>query len=406
MAKLLFSVAQLNEYLSKKLYSDPLLKKIQVKGEITNLSVNTSGIAYFSLKDASGMINCIAFEFLEKTSNMNILDGQSVIVTANINYYQQTGRLQLNVIDIEFSGLGELYQKFEAAKERLFKKGIFDPDIKKPLPLFPQKIGVVTSPTGAVLHDISNIIKRRCPYIDIVVYPSRVQGEGAKEEIAAGIKFLNSFDDIDIIIIARGGGSFEDLFAFNEEVVAMAIYDSIIPVISAIGHETDYSIADMAADLRAPTPSAAAELCTPDIVEVKTRINSLKESIASYMYKKISDCERIVLSYKHSLKEVSPEYNLQNIKDKVLRQKETIIKILELKLLDLQNKIDIKRASLKELNPLNILKRGFMVMKGSSGQYVLSIKDVKEGEKTQIMAYDGYMFAQILEKKEKTNEDL
>jgi len=405
MAKLLFSVAQINEYISKKLYSDPLLKKIQVKGEITNLSLNATGAAYFSLKDESGVINCITFDFLEKTQGITVKDGQSVIVTANINYFKQTGRLQLNVIDIELSGIGELYQRFEALKESLFKKGIFDPDIKKPLPLFPQKIGVVTSPTGAVMHDISNIIKRRCPCIDIIVYPSRVQGEGAKDEIAAGIKYLNTLDDIDLIIVARGGGSFEDLFAFNEEVVAMAIFESNIPVISAVGHETDYSIADMAADLRAPTPSVAAELGVPDILEIKNRLNSFKEWIASYVYNKINGCERDLMFYKQNMKEVSPSYKIKSMEDALLRHKEALFKNFQLRLLTLQNTIYIKKELLKELNPLNVLKRGFMVMRGSTGQYILSVNDIKIGEKVNIIAYDGNISAQILEKKEKKDED-
>ncbi|MEZ4357631.1 MAG: exodeoxyribonuclease VII large subunit [Eubacteriales bacterium] len=405
MAKLLFSVAQINEYISKKLYSDPLLKKIQVKGEIANLSLNATGTAYFSLKDESGVINCITFDFLEKTQGITVKDGQSVIVTANINYFKQTGRLQLNVIDIELSGIGELYQRFEALKESLFKKGIFDPDIKKPLPLFPQKIGVVTSPTGAVMHDISNIIKRRCPCIDIIVYPSRVQGEGAKDEIAAGIKYLNTLDDIDLIIVARGGGSFEDLFAFNEEVVAMAIFESNIPVISAVGHETDYSIADMAADLRAPTPSVAAELGVPDILEIKNRLNSFKEWIASYVYNKINGCERDLMFYKQNMKEVSPSYKIKSMEDALLRHKEALFKNFQLRLLTLQNTIYIKKELLKELNPLNVLKRGFMVMRGSTGQYILSVNDIKIGEKVNIIAYDGNISAQILEKKEKKDED-
>ena len=274
------SVSQLNEYVRKSLGGDPMLQGIRVTGEISGFKRHFSGHLYFALKDESARVNCVMFRSAAASLGFVPEDGMRVIVTGSASLYVQTGAFQLYADSMARQGVGELYARFEALKRRLAAEGLFDPAIKRDIPLMPRVIGVVTSRTGAVLRDICNVARRRDPRVDILLSPCAVQGAGAAEEIARAIDRLNDQGEADVILCGRGGGSIEDLWAFNEEVVARAIRRSRIPVISCVGHETDFTIADFAADLRAPTPSAAAELAVPDVIALRQSLDqALRRSL-------------------------------------------------------------------------------------------------------------------------------
>ena len=266
-----YSVGQVNAYIKSMFTQDYVLRRIYVKGEISNCKYHTSGHIYFSLKDESGTIACVMFASARKGLAFSMKNGQQVIVLGTVNVYERDGRYQLYASEIILDGAGLLYEKFEALKRELEEMGMFAPEYKQPIPRFIHRLGVVTAPTGAAIRDIIQVSKRRNPGIEIILYPALVQGEGAAESVAKGIRMLDDYG-VDLMIVGRGGGSIEDLWAFNEEITARAIFNCRTPVISAVGHETDTTIADYVADLRAPTPSAAAELAVADIRSVQADV--------------------------------------------------------------------------------------------------------------------------------------
>lgn len=285
MDNLIFSVSQLTRYIKEVFDFDEVLNDVIVKGEVSNFKLHSSGHMYFTLKDNEAKIKCVMFKGYSSRLKFMPEDGMNIIAYGSVTVYERDGQYQLYCSKLEPDGYGSLYLAFEQLKEKLLKEGLFDEKYKKKLPVFPRKIGVVTSSTGAVIRDIINVSSKRFCGISILLYPAKVQGDGAAESIVEGIRYFNTRDDIDVIIIGRGGGSIEELWAFNEEIVARAIFESRIPVISAVGHETDYTIADFVADVRASTPSHAAEIAVPRFDELKFKINSYQEALYRYFKK-------------------------------------------------------------------------------------------------------------------------
>ncbi len=332
-----------------------------VQGEVTNFKKHSSGHLYFSLKDAESQISCVMWKNRNKNLLFHIQDGMKVLVFASMNIYMQQGRYQLNVQQIRPLGKGDLYIEFEKLKKRLDQEGLFNNEHKKGIPLFPQRIGIVTSSTGAAMQDIKSVLQRRFPSIELILWPSAVQGEGAAEKIAEGIEAFNQYGKVDLLIVGRGGGSLEDLWAFNEEVVARAIYNSEIPVISAVGHEIDYSISDLVADKRAPTPSAAAEIAVPDREE-------LLKNIFKYKDKLIQIILSLFTAYHENIESLKTSYGLRRPVDKIREYSHRIdditthfITIAKHNYNTKQSKINNLQGRLKALDPQSVLKRGYSI---------------------------------------------
>lgn len=309
------SVTKLSQYLKRIIESDINLKNIYIKGEISNFKAHQFGHLYFSIKDSTSLINCVMFKGFADKIDKNFVDGDEVEIIADVVVYQAGGRYQLQVKKMKKSGEGSLYQKFEELKKKLLQEGLFDSKFKKSLPKFPNRIGVVTSSTGAVIQDIINVGSKRNPKINILLYPASVQGTGAEKEIVKGIEYFNNEKNVDVLIIGRGGGSIEDLWPFNEEIVARAIFSSVIPIISAVGHETDTTISDLVADVRAATPSQAAEFAVPNIQEEKFKIQKVLNRILVAMKNTINTKRNLLKLYKAKL--VSPEYIINEYRLKI-----------------------------------------------------------------------------------------
>ncbi len=364
------SVSQLSGYIRGIFEAEELLHNISVYGEISDLSISR-GNAYFNLKDEGAILSCVFFE----TDVSNLKNGDLVTVTGTPKYYVKGGKLNFNVVRVEPFGVGELFRKFLEIKERLAKEGLFDTDRKKPLPKNIRRIGIVTSEKGAVLQDIINITSRRNKSVDLVLYPTRVQGNGADKEIIEGITFFDHYDNVDVIIVARGGGSLEDLMAFNSEALARAVADCKKVVISAVGHETDFTIIDFVADLRAPTPSAAAELA---VGERREKINNL-----------VSQFKRMSRMYD------SMFAGLKNDMFKLKRELEIEIKNF---INNKEYELNLLSGSLKKLNPKNILERGFAKVE-INGRAVTETKGIKPQEELEIYLKDGKIVSKVKEVK-------
>lgn len=337
------------------------LPPLWIEGEISNFVHHSSGHRYFTLKDESAQIKCVLWRDIGDFLQFEIEDGMKVVIYGNISVYEKQGQYQLYVEDIVPAGLGKLELAFRQLKEKLFKEGFFEEEHKKPIPEFPQAIGIVTSPTGAAIHDMIHILHRRMPSVEIILNPVKVQGDGAAREIAQAITDFNQFQNVDVIIIGRGGGSLEDLWAFNEEIVARAIYASEIPIISAVGHEIDFTIADLVADLRAPTPSAAAELVVRDRRELLTQIKNLTQSLIEYQLSQIEEA-------KLRVKTAVESYGMKKPWD-ILTQKgqriDELVKnmgwLVNQNLKNTKQNLATVMGKLNALSPLSILERGYSV---------------------------------------------
>jgi len=391
MPELVVTVSQLNEYIGRKIGSDAMLKNIKVRGEITNFRTSSSGSAFFTLKDAFSSISCILFDYFEE----GIEDGRNVTVEANLNVYEREGRLSLVVRSIENTGLGALFIKLEQVKKKLNEEGLFDVSHKKKLPAFPKTLGVVTSASGAAMHDIIQVAKRRCPGINILIYPARVQGEGAPSEIIAGIEYFNREKNADVLIVGRGGGSFEDLFAFNEEAVARAVYASHIPVVSAVGHEVDYTLTDLAADMRAPTPSAAAEICVPEKEELRRMLYGLKEKMGSTAAAYVLTRKSALNALKAVIMVYSPLNRLSDFRNDFKSYERLFNTSLNALLREKRNKLNLSKSLLGALNPYDTLKRGYAIVKKEDGHVASNIRSINAGEKVSIYLYGGMADANI-----------
>ena len=375
-------VSEANSYIKRILINDPILCNLKIKGEISNFKVHSSGNVYLSLKDQNSKINCVIFRN-DYDRNLNLENGTKVIVSGYISVYERDGSYQLYIKHIEIAGIGNLYIEFNKLKEKLQKEGLFDYKYKKPIPKIPKSIGVVTSPTGAVIRDIINVTKRRYPKVHIKLYPVKVQGEGAKDEICEGIRFFNEIHKVDTIIIGRGGGSIEDLWAFNEEEVARCVFESKIPIISAVGHEIDFTICDFVSDMRAPTPSAAAEIATPDVDDlyfklenIKSRMNKSLTNIVNYDEQKLKyTFNRINTILNDKI------YDLDKIIEKLNNNIETRINKEEMNLKNLG-------SLLHNLSPLRTLDRGYSII-NKEDVVVNSVLKVSENDEIEVVLSDG-----------------
>ena len=389
------SVHALNRYIKAVLDNDMQLQTVYIRGEISNYRPHPSGHMYFTLKDENSLIKCVMFKTYAQKLGFMPKDGMKVFVLGGVSVFERDGVYQIYVKVMQEDGVGILYKKYEELKQRLEEEGYFDEEHKKRIPQMPKIIGVLTSQTGSVIRDIINVSTRRNPNVNIRLFPVPVQGEGAAEKIAEGIKFMNENKLADVLILARGGGSLEDLWPFNEEIVAHAIYNSEIPIISAVGHETDFSISDFVADLRAPTPSAAAELAVPDIYEVKQKINTYQNRLRLTLIKKV---EIMKLRYEKCMSSRVFKEPLRNINDNYLKI-DAYIKRLENSIKTKQKEEKTKYieliSKLDTLSPLKTLTRGYSLVE-ENDKIIKSAKDVKTGDKINIRFVDGTKQAEIL----------
>lgn len=392
----ILTVSQLNFYVKSVLDSDQRLNYVFLCGEISNLTDHyRSGHIYLSLKDNKSVIRAVMFAGNARNLKFKPMEGMKVICRGRVTLYEATGQYQYYIEDMQPDGIGALYQAYEQLKEKLQSKGLFDQSHKKPIPYCPKTIGVITSPTGAAVQDIKNILTRRFPSVNIILCPVLVQGDNAVPQLIDAVNKLNEYDLCDTIIIGRGGGSIEDLWAFNDENLAYAIYNSHIPVISAVGHETDFTICDFVSDLRAPTPSAGAELAVPDRNEILQNLDAQRQYLSSLMDKKLIENNNIVSEMTTKLLSLSPDDKIAKLYNDLdfLSQKyeNNSNRIFQ----NTANKIELLATKLESLNPVSILKRGYSVVTNND-KTVTSVKDVKNGDTLAINVTDGKIISKVI----------
>lgn len=398
-----YTVTEINQYIKNMFVMDPLLNHIYVKGEVSNCKYHTSGHIYFTLKDSQGQLTCVMFAGQRRGLAFRLEEGQSVIVLGSISVYERDGKYQLYANQIVLDGLGALYERFEKLKKDLEAEGLFDKAHKKPIPAYPKRVGIVTASTGAAIQDIINISKRRNPYIQLILYPAQVQGAGAAESIVRGIKVLDKAG-CDVIIVGRGGGSIEDLWAFNEEPVARAIYACNTPIISAVGHETDVTIADYVADLRAPTPSAAAELAVNDYLAFRNLLQDFKRRMLKAAMHNVTYHQSKIRELKLRLYYASPTYQIKQRRQQLMDMEQKLTYSMERRLKDAQHRLEIYITRLEGLSPLTKLKRGYALVRGEDGRTVQSIRNVKKDDRLIISLVDGDLVSRIEDIKEQIRE--
>lgn len=394
------SVTQVNLYIKQILGRDDILNNILVKGELSNFKAHSSGHMYMSLKDETGVMRAVMFRSAAARLAFKPENGMKVIARGRISVYERDGQYQLYIDHMEQDGIGDLHIAFERLKKKLEAEGLFDPRHKKPLPKYPKTIGVVTAPTGAAIRDILNILSRRFSYSDVTLYPVLVQGENSAKSIVEAIEYFNRTNSADVLIVGRGGGSIEDLWSFNEEIVARAIYASHIPIVSAVGHEVDFTISDFAADLRAPTPSAAAELVVPEQKELREKFNNV--------YSRLYTCaNRVTERGRLRLKVFSESGALKNPMSKIDDSRiylDTLSKAVEnaceSALNKKRNSLAVGASKLEALSPLSALSRGFSLTRDKSGRVLKSVKSLTAGDEIGITLSDGRVSAVVSDVKE------
>lgn len=395
MKKKVFSVSDINGYVKNMLEDDYVLQNVYIKGEISNFTHHSSGHMYFTLKDPGGAVSAAMFKSSNNSLTFEPKAGMMVVVRAAVSLYVKTGQYQLYVYAMEVSGRGTLHEAFEQLKTKLQKEGLFDEQFKKPIPYFPRNIGVITSGTGAAIRDILNITRRRNPGAKIFVYPVLVQGEGSAFDISSAIEAMNEHGLCDVLIVGRGGGSIEDLWSFNEEMVARAIFASKIPVISAVGHETDFTIADFVASLRAPTPSAAAELATPDVQALQRQVDQYTIRMEKDMYQYLNHKGRILKMYtSRPVLAQGGEYFArkgQDLDRLHSRLQEALAGIVKTKQITLGENI----AKLDALSPLNTLDRGYALVADDKDNVITSVRNVRTDQTLSIRLKDGKISARV-----------
>ena len=394
-----YSVGQINTYIRNMFTQDFVLNRVSVRGEISNLKYHTSGHIYFTLKDASAAIACVMFAGARGGLAFRMSNGQQVVVDGAVNVYERDGKYQLYATKIRQDGAGELYEKFLELKEELEEMGMFAPEYKQPIPKFVRRLGVVTAPTGAAIRDIINIATRRNPGIRIILYPAKVQGEGAAESVAAGLAALDALG-VDVIIVGRGGGSIEDLWAFNEETVARAIFSCHTPVISAVGHETDTTIADFVADLRAPTPSAAAELAVADFTAWLQALDEDALQLQRIMQRMIKDARSRLRECELRMRYAKPQQRLMQQKQRLDEYEERLRRVMQSLLEQTRHQLALSEERLRRLSPYEKLESGYGCILTEDGRRIRSVSQVAPGEVVQIYLADGRMTARIQEVKE------
>lgn len=390
------SVTDLNKYIKEKIDDDEMLNNVLVKGEISNFKNHYTGHLYFTLKDENSLIKCVMFKSYTAHLSFMPRDGMKVMVLGSVSVFERDGVYQIYAKALKEDGLGSLYEKYEELKKKLEAQGMFDESHKKVIPYMPKTIGVLTASTGAVIRDIINVGTRRNPNVHIRLYPVPVQGPTAAENIVNGIKFMNENKLADVLIVGRGGGSLEDLWPFNEEIVAKAIYESEIPIISAVGHETDFTIADFVADLRAPTPSAAAELAIPNIIDVKQNLNLYTNRLKVALKRKLellkANYEKVLSrrAFTNPLQAINEQYMLIDMKVKAMQS------IIQIKVKEEKTRFVKAVSKLDALSPLKTLSRGYSITTLENGEAINSIKQLKKNDKVDIRFSDGIVKGQII----------
>lgn len=390
------SVTQLNEYIKMLFDGNKLLSNVLVKGEISNFTNHRTGHFYFSLKDEGGLVRAVMFRTYASSLPFIPEDGMKVTVHGRVSSFVRDGQYQIYVDDIQPDGVGSLYVAFEQLKRKLEAEGLFDKDKKLPIPRLPRRIGVVTSPTGAAIRDMINVLGRRFPYAKVILYPALVQGSGAPRTIIEGINYFNETRSADVLIVGRGGGSMEDLWAFNDEALARCVFASKIPIISAVGHETDFTICDFVASMRAPTPSAAAELAVPDTEDIKRRLENVNTRNRNTIQNRLSRVRQRLDSISKTGILSSPERLLDERRMNVLYNSEK----LQGRASDILSSEKIRFAGAAEklsaLNPLGIISRGYSAVTSESGEVIRSVSQVAEGDRINVRFSDGYAVADVI----------
>lgn len=383
--KVIGSVSRVNNYIKRLLDSKPVLNNIWVKGEISNCKRHSSGHIYLTLKDESSVLKAVMFRGSASTLDFEPVDGTTVIAHGRISVYEAGGSYQLYIEDMALDGIGDLYREFEKLKTKLQEEGLFDNKFKKPLPKFPKRIGVATAPTGAAVRDIINVITRRYPMAEILIYPTLVQGNGAKESIVSAIEYFDSTKAVDTIIVGRGGGSIEDLWAFNEECVARAIFACQTPIISAVGHETDFTIADFVADFRAPTPSAAAEVSVPSTDELYRLINIYKSRMKNSVITRNETYRRTL----NRLIPRNPQDKINQLSQKLDMRIQTLEQVYRLNINHRKRLLSEKAAKLDALSPLKTLNRGYSIAVNDNGKVLKKKSDFTKEMQFKLKLQDG-----------------
>ncbi|MBQ8139755.1 MAG: exodeoxyribonuclease VII large subunit [Lachnospiraceae bacterium] len=403
MPQTVYTVGQLNRYIKNIFNGDYVLRDLTVKGEVSNCKYHSSGHIFFTLKDETGSVKCIMFAGNRGGLPFKMTDGMLVNVTGYVDVYLADGAYQLYAKSVTKEGAGELYERFERLKEDLEERGMFAEEYKQKIPTDAKCIGIVTASTGAAIRDIINVSKRRNPYIQLILYPAIVQGPEAAPSIVKGIKALEKYG-VDLMIVGRGGGSIEDLWAFNEEMVAQAIFDCSVPIISAVGHEIDFTIADFVADLRAATPSAAAELAVSEIVRIDEAIYSRKEELDGLMMNLLSEKKGRIEHQLRQLKLLDPEYKLRQSKERLARIEIALNDAIEGIIKSRRQRLSLLSSRLDGSSPLKRLKSGYAFVTDEKGKRVKSVKQLKSGMKIDMALTDGYATATVDEIKENKDQ--
>ena len=389
-----FFSGPVNRYVKNMFAQDFILQKIYVKGEVSNCKYHTSGHIYFSLKDETGVLSCVMFAGHRRGLAFRMKDGDRVVVGGAVDVYERDGRYQLYAKEISLEGAGALYERFLALKTELEEMGMFAQEYKQPIPAFIHRLGVVTAPTGAAVQDIRNISLRRDPYLQIILYPALVQGEGAADSIVRGIHMLDQAE-VDVIIVGRGGGSIEDLWAFNEEKVARAIFECRTPIISAVGHETDFTIADFVADLRAPTPSAAAELAVADFRQILQNIAGLRDRMQKAMQRRAELGRAQLMQYQMRFQYLNPEAKLRDNRQRLADLDELLRRAMKNRIAEERHMLGIYLERYRGLSPLYKLNQGYSFVSDREGNGIISTKQVHSGDLLEISVTDGVIEAEV-----------
>ena len=403
MTQNVYTVRQVNAYIKNMFTQDYMLNRIYVKGEVSNCKYHTSGHIYFSLKDESGTIACVMFAGQRGGLAFHMREGQQVVVFGGISVYERSGSYQLYAREIRLDGEGVLYERFQALKQELDEMGMFAPEYKKPIPSFVKTVGIVTAPTGAAIRDIMNISSRRNPFVQLILYPALVQGEGAVQSIVTGIQTLDAYG-VDVMIVGRGGGSIEDLWAFNEEAVARAIFECETPVISAVGHETDTTIADYVADLRAPTPSAAAELAVYDYRLTERTMIEYREKATRLLEQQIRMQRLRLREYQTKLMYLHPGNQVRDYRQRIVDYEEKLRLLMENSLQKNKMRFTVDLEKMKKLSPLEKLNQGFSYVETADRKAVKRIGQVEAGDKLTIYVTDGTIKVCAEETKEERHD--
>ncbi len=393
----IYSVSQVNSYIKNMFVQDFALSRISFRGEVSNCKYHTSGHIYFTLKDGTGTLAAVMFASQRRGLSFQLQEGQQVVVTGAVDVYERDGKYQLYAKKIEQDGRGDLFERFRKLRDELEEMGMFAAEYKQPIPRYARTVGVVTASTGAAIRDIMNIASRRNPYVQLVLYPALVQGAGAADSIVRGIRALDEMG-LDVLIVGRGGGSIEDLWAFNEEPVARAIFDCRTPVISAVGHETDVTIADYVADLRAPTPSAAAELAVFDYRQFEDQRLTYQAAVSRAMERKLERKRFQTEQYRLRLRLHDPERQLREKRQRLADVQERMQGVKERRILDARHRLALASGRLHGLSPLERISRGFGFVTGEDNRRIEHVRDVEPGQEITVRITDGRITARVTER--------